>query len=72
MITITSQKEGFRRCGVVHSVAFKAYPNDHFSPEELAALKAEPMLKVVVTEEKPEEKGSVKQPAGKAKKGAKE
>ena len=54
MITITSQKEGFRRCGVAHSVSPKQYADNRFSKAELAVLKAEPMLKVTVsTEEKP-------------------
>ncbi|HBD18676.1 MAG TPA: hypothetical protein DC063_00245 [Arenimonas sp.] len=74
MITITSQKEGFRRCGVAHSVSPKQYADNRFSKAELAVLKAEPMLKVTVsTEEKPGEKSGEKSNAnGKAKKGAKE
>ena len=46
MIRITSKKEGFRRCGVAHSKGPVEYPNGRFTTEELAILKAEPMLLV--------------------------
>jgi len=47
MITITSKKNGFRRCGIAHADTPTEYPNDAFSPAELKVLKAEPMLTVV-------------------------
>jgi hypothetical protein len=50
MITIKSKQEGFRRCGVAHSVEAKSYPDDRFTEEELLILKSEPML-IVTTEE---------------------
>ncbi|MCM0757353.1 HI1506-related protein [Sporomusa sphaeroides DSM 2875] len=43
-IRITSKKEGFRRCGIEHSCTPQTYSQDHFTPEQLAALRAEPML----------------------------
>lgn len=46
MIRITSKREGFRRCGIAHSKTPKEYPDDKFTKEQLAALKAEPMLMV--------------------------
>lgn len=46
MIRITSKREGFRRAGVAHPAAPTEYPDDAFSKEQLAALKAEPMLTV--------------------------
>lgn len=45
-IRITSKKDGFRRAGMEHSSTPKEYPNDRFTPEQLAALKAESMLVV--------------------------
>ena len=50
MITITSKQEGFRRAGIAHSTAPKNYPDNKFTAAELAALKAEPMLKVEISE----------------------
>jgi hypothetical protein len=46
VIRITSKKEGFRRCGMAHSKAAVEYTSGKFTPEELDALKAEPMLVV--------------------------
>ena len=48
MIIITSDKDGFRRCGVAHSSARTEWPDDHFTDDELARLQAEPMLSVEV------------------------
>lgn len=44
MIYITSKRNGFYRCGVAHSEHTTAWADDHFSPEQLAILEAEPML----------------------------
>lgn len=55
MITITSKQDGFRRCGVAHPGVATDYPNDRFSEEELEILQNEPMLTVVVSENKPAE-----------------
>lgn len=46
MIRITAKRPGFRRCGVAHPAAPTDYPDDHFSAEQLAMLRAEPMLTV--------------------------
>lgn len=46
MIRITSKQEGFRRAGMKHTKEPKTYPDNQFTPEQLAALKAEPMLMV--------------------------
>ncbi len=46
MITITSKKEGFRRCGIAHSREAVAYEDLFFDEERLAILEAEPMLRV--------------------------
>lgn len=47
MIIITSKKAGFRRCGVAHPAEPTEYPDGTFSPEQLKALHAEPMLMVL-------------------------
>jgi hypothetical protein len=52
MIRITSKREGFRRAGLAHSANPAHYFDDHFTAEQLAALKAEPML---VVEELPDD-----------------
>ncbi|EJS5187432.1 hypothetical protein NWX35_003925 [Salmonella enterica] len=44
MIFITSKREGFARCGVRFSETTTSYPDDRFTPEQLAELEAEPML----------------------------
>ncbi|EIA0066576.1 hypothetical protein ABMA56_002934 [Salmonella enterica] len=44
MIFITSKREGFARCGVRFSETTTSYPDDCFTPEQLADLEAEPML----------------------------
>ena len=54
MIKIQAKRGGFRRCGVAHSLEPVEYADDHFSPEELAILKAEPSLVVTVTDGTPE------------------
>ncbi|MFO1417242.1 MAG: HI1506-related protein [Methylotetracoccus sp.] len=46
MIRITSQREGFRRAGRPHSATPTEYPDDAFTPEQMDALTAEPMLLV--------------------------
>ena len=45
MIRITAKKDGFRRAGISHAGA-RDYPDERFTPQELAMLKAEPMLVV--------------------------
>jgi len=52
-IKITAKKDGFRRAGMAHTGA-KVYPDDKFTKEQLAALKAEKNL--VVEENVPEPK----------------
>lgn len=43
-IVIRSRREGFRRCGIAHSVAPTTYPDDQFGASQLDALRCEPML----------------------------
>ena len=52
-IGISSRQEGFRRCGIAHSISRTEYADDHFSKEQLAALKAEPMLVVHLVKDEP-------------------
>lgn len=51
MIKISSRKEGFRRCGVAHPKGVVEYPDGHWTEEQLADLRAEPMLVVTVIED---------------------
>jgi hypothetical protein len=51
MISITSKKEGFRRCGIAHSTKATVYPDDRFTEDEFEALSAEPMLTVDIVDE---------------------
>lgn len=60
MITIKSRQEGFRRCGVAHSVAATSYPDDRFSEKELVVLQNEPMLHVVVESNDPSKSTGLK------------
>lgn len=46
MIRIMSKRAGFRRCGIAHPAVPVEYPDDRFTRKELAALTADPMLKV--------------------------
>jgi hypothetical protein len=46
MIRIISRNDGFRRCGVAHSVNPTDWPDDRFSVDELEILLNEPMLMV--------------------------
>jgi hypothetical protein len=48
MIVIRSRTEGFRRCGLAHSIAPTQHPNDRFTADELERLLEEPMLMVEV------------------------
>lgn len=48
MIKISSQREGFRRCGIAHSVAPVEYPDGRWSDAELTALMNDPTLTVEV------------------------
>ncbi|MDO9142104.1 MAG: HI1506-related protein [Methylobacter sp.] len=60
MVTIKSLKNGFRRCGIAHPATPVEYEDGHFTDDQLAALKQEPMLSVTVTEDKPEKTGKAK------------
>lgn len=46
VIRIRSKNEGFRRCGIAHSVEWMEHPADRFSKEEIERLENEPMLQV--------------------------
>lgn len=60
MIRITSKRDGFRRCGIEHPARPTCYPDGFFTAEQLARLKAEPMLVVEEVAEAPEEQGRPK------------
>lgn len=51
-LRITSKRAGFRRAGTAHPAATTVYPDGRFTPEQVEALKAEPML---IVEEIPAE-----------------
>ena len=55
MILISAKKkDGFRRCGVLHSFEATEHDDGVFTAEQLAILQAEPMLSVsVVLAEEP-------------------
>jgi hypothetical protein len=61
-ILIRSKRDGFRRCGIAHSVDEIAYPDDRFTAEELKRLQKEPMIIVrIVKTIEPQDKPPVKQ-----------
>lgn len=43
-ITIRARREGFRRCGIAHSVAPVTYADGTFGASQIDALRCEPML----------------------------
>lgn len=51
MIKITSKRHLFRRAGIVHPKGPVEYPDGKFTKEQLAALQAEPMLTVEITDD---------------------
>lgn len=53
MIRISAKQEGFRRCGVAHTTAPVEYSDDQFTTEQLAWLRAEPMLVVEIIKNEP-------------------
>lgn len=56
-IRILCRKPGFRRAGIAHP-AEAEYPADRFTAEELALLRAEPLLQVdLVGEPEPPSEG---------------
>ncbi|WP_035250872.1 HI1506-related protein [Desulfocurvus vexinensis] len=65
-IIITSKKDGFRRAGLPHPAQATSYPDDRFSPAELAALQAEPLLVVQVVEDPAAEQQAEDEPGAKA------
>jgi len=46
VIIITAKKDGFRRCGMAHPASAVEHKDGTFTEEQLAILKAEPMLVV--------------------------
>jgi hypothetical protein len=67
MIIITAKKDGFRRCGVAHSAKPVEHQDDAFTPEQLAELRADPMLVVEIVADVAGTEGSktATKPAGK-------
>ena len=47
ILRISARRESFRRAGIAHTVAAADHPLDTLTAEQIAALKAEPMLLVV-------------------------
>lgn len=45
-ITITSKRDGFRRCGVAHRDVPVTWPDGSFTAEQIAVLRSEPALVV--------------------------
>lgn len=61
MITITSKRDGFRRCGIAHPARPTEYPDKAFTAKQLKVLQEEPMLTVViVADEQPKGGGAGK------------
>jgi len=58
MIPIRSKRARFRRCGIAHPAEPVEYPDDRFTEEDLKSLKADPMLVVEVTTDKPTKTGA--------------
>lgn len=54
MIRITAKQEGFRRCGIAHTIAAVEYQDNQFTEEQLAYLKAEPQLVVEIIKDTPQ------------------
>jgi len=52
IIRITSQREGFRRCGMPHPATTTEYPDSRFAPDEILRFQNEPMLEVEIVEGK--------------------
>ena len=65
MIRITSKRDGFRRAGIAHPATPTDYANEVFTKQQLAQLKAEPMLVVEEIEDKPASKAAAKTTAPK-------
>ena len=57
-VQITAKKDGFRRAGVAHPAVMTEYADDAFTAEQLAQLKAEPMLTVKVIKATKKDTGS--------------
>ncbi len=54
-VTITAKRDGFRRCNAAHATVTTAYPDGHWTEAQLAILRADPNLVVVVTPAQAEE-----------------
>ena len=67
MLFIRSKNGGFRRCGVAHSIAGREFPGDFFTEDQLARLKADPIITVTYVKQ-PEPEPEVMEPEPKAKK----
>ena len=55
MLRIKAKRNNFRRAGIAHPDKWTEYPDDAFTPEQIAALKAETMLIVQIVEPEPTE-----------------
>jgi hypothetical protein len=47
-IRIRAKREGFRRCDLAHPADWVEHPDGRFTDDEMARLKAEPMLEIEV------------------------
>lgn len=65
IVRITSQREGFRRGGLVHPKRATDYPREQLTDAQLKLLKAEPVL--TVTELDSEEASTAETTKGKRK-----
>lgn len=71
-IRIRSKKDGFRRAGMAHPAEWTEYPASAFTPEQLEAIKAEPMLQVEEFEAEAKAEEPKAKAEGKADKGKKD
>ena len=59
-LRITAQNDGFRRCGIPHPAQPTDHPAGRFTEEQIAILKADPMLTVVEIEDAPDHEAEKK------------
>lgn len=62
-LRITSRRDGFRRAGIAHPARPVEHPIKSFTAEQLAQLKAEPVLVVEEIDSKAEKAEKAEKPA---------